>query len=266
MVGNHTRFGTLQGVVYRFCMLCTILASSNCHPCQGDKQYTLNKNQHKEQLTEPKDQHLFKLYISKQSNMKKTKSMVREMKGLFKSEVDRMKILNQIKAKATSMEPVIEDLFKFYIDEQELKSLQFLCDELVKWFPKENIPRLPETAMLQEIYRTLVTMDYAITMIIGVQNALNPNSSLISRLISVESSTVGLQFNIYSALFLQHVVPTHVTPADIPTPYNIFEAKVSGCRVLKSYMKFIKEIVAGLKRITKRRCRKHEKEERINNF
>ncbi|XP_078522125.1 oncostatin-M [Lissotriton helveticus] len=262
MFGNSKKFWTLRGLFCRVCMLSIILVTTNCIPWQKNKWQILNHSDAKAELMEQEANDVFKFYghkqqLKKHSVVRKTEHVESEFKQLCKVHRDIQDILNQSRAKADLMEEEIKRLFDLFVSEQGLKRNLKLCDALAEWFPQEDIPSLTEIKMLQLIYWTLETMEKAITCIIGQQKALNPNSSLIHSLTSVEHSTQGLLSNIYCVLYILRKVPPSFSPTDMPTPYDIFEQKVQGCRVLKTYVKFISEVSTGLTKLIQHGCWRH---------
>ncbi|XP_069070719.1 uncharacterized protein [Pleurodeles waltl] len=271
MFGNSKRIWTLRGLFCRFCMLSTILVTTSCIPWQRHKWQILNQSKAKAESMEQEVNEVFTFYgrkqqIQKPSMVSKTEPMESELKHLFKLDRDIQKILNQSRAKADLMVMEIKRLFDLFVVEQALGRNLKLCDELAEWFPQKDIPSLPEIQMLQLIYWTLETMHKATTCIIGQQKALHPDSSLIHALTSVEHSTEGLLSNIYSVLYILHEVPPSVNPTDMPTPYSILDQKIQGCRVLKTEVKFISEVSAGLKKLLQRGYWQRRKDTRTTNF
>ncbi|XP_029427691.1 uncharacterized protein LOC115073421 [Rhinatrema bivittatum] len=172
--------------------------------------------------------------------------------------------LIQSRDKAQLMESPAQELFMAYVFEQDLQSYDFICDEPVAWFPAKGMSKLPKMQMLKEIYRTLLNLGTAFVVMVEQQTALNPESSLLEKLNAAERSVKGLESNIFCYLCSKKAFSDKIFPSDMPSTADVYDQKREGCRVLKSYSEFIKEVFVGLKRISmqgskKQRSRKLHK-------
>ncbi|XP_030074090.1 oncostatin-M-like [Microcaecilia unicolor] len=170
-------------------------------------------------------------------------------------------ILSQSKSKARIMEDKAEKLFNAYVSELELQPYVSICDEPVAWFPT-NLTKLPEREMLKEIYTTLLNLGTTFILMIEQQKALNSESSLVENLNLEERNIKGFQSNIFCCLCMKKALSDDISLVDIPSTSDVFQQKCEGCRVLKSYLKFIKEVIVGLEGIKKEGNKKQRSRKR----
>ncbi|XP_008284715.1 IL-6 subfamily cytokine M17 [Stegastes partitus] len=152
------------------------------------------------------------------------------------------------------------DLIKTYKASQGEMSDLF-CEVSVNNIPDPNISGLDPSEKIVSIYTHLQEFIPHFTRVYEQQTDLqSPSSPLLAELISVNSRSRNLAVVVkgfYQSLFPNLPLPEPAGgPTTLPPPQNIFQQKVYGCVVLKTYKKFLLDVSKVLNNIKGKVCRR----------
>ncbi|XP_062291139.1 IL-6 subfamily cytokine M17 [Scomber scombrus] len=152
------------------------------------------------------------------------------------------------------------DLIKRYKASQgELSEL--FCKVSVSDVPDPNISGMEPPERLLSIYTHLQAFFPHFKRVYEQQTDLqSPTSPLLTELtmVSARSSTLGAQLNnFYQSVFPNLPIQEPAgRPTSLPPPQNIFQQKVYGCVVLKTYKEFLSNVSRELRTLKSKLCRR----------
>lgn len=139
---------------------------------------------------------------------------------------------------------------------------ELFCKVSVNDIPDPNISGLEPSERIVSVYTHLQTFNSHVKRVYDQQTDLQlPTSPLLMELytVSVRSRDLAVLINsFYQSLFPNLHIPE---PAGGPTtlpppPQNVFQQKVYGCVVLKTYKEFLSNVAKELRTLKSKVCRR----------
>ncbi|XP_035040804.1 IL-6 subfamily cytokine M17 isoform X2 [Hippoglossus stenolepis] len=151
------------------------------------------------------------------------------------------------------------DLIKTYAAQGEMSEL--FCKVSVNNVPDPNISGLEPSERIASIYTHLQTFMAHFKRVYEQQTDLQlPSSPLLAELTGVSGRSRGLAALIngfYQSLFPNLPMPEPAGgPTTLPPPQNVFQQKVYGCVVLKTYKEFLSNVSRELRTLKGKVCRR----------
>ncbi|XP_034458491.1 IL-6 subfamily cytokine M17 isoform X2 [Hippoglossus hippoglossus] len=152
------------------------------------------------------------------------------------------------------------DLIKTYKAAQGEMS-ELFCKVSVNNVPDPNISGLEPSERIASIYTHLQTFMAHFKRVYEQQTDLQlPSSPLLAELTGVSGRSRGLAALIngfYQSLFPNLPMPEPAGgPTTLPPPQNVFQQKVYGCVVLKTYKEFLSNVSRELRTLKGKVCRR----------
>ncbi|XP_040915202.1 IL-6 subfamily cytokine M17 [Toxotes jaculatrix] len=152
------------------------------------------------------------------------------------------------------------DLIRTYKASQGDMS-ELFCKVSVNNIPDPNISGLEPSERIVSIYTHLKAFLPHFKRVYEQQKDLQPPTSpLLSSLINVSARNrylAGLINNFYQSLFPNLPVPEPAGgPTTLPPPQNVFQQKVYGCVVLKTYKELLSNVFQELRVLKNNFCRR----------
>ncbi|KAF3702047.1 hypothetical protein EXN66_Car017735 [Channa argus] len=152
------------------------------------------------------------------------------------------------------------DLIQTYKSSQG-EILDLPCTVSGSNIPDPSISGLEASDRIVNIYTHLQAFFPHFKRVYAQQKDLQlPSSPVLTELNSVwirSDSLAKLINNIYQSIFPNRPVPEPVGgPTTLPPPQNIFQQKVYGCAVLKTYKEFLSNVSQNLRSLKREICRK----------
>lgn len=138
---------------------------------------------------------------------------------------------------------------------------EFLCKVSVNSVPDPNISGLEPSERIASIYTHVQAFIPHLKRVYEQQTDLQlPDSPLLTKLenVSTRSKYLASRINsVYQSLFPNLPVPQPAGGAtDLPPPQNVFQQKVYGCVVLKTYKELLSNVTLELRNIKSKVCRR----------
>ncbi|CAJ1070569.1 uncharacterized protein LOC110001828 [Xyrichtys novacula] len=151
------------------------------------------------------------------------------------------------------------DLIKTYKTSQGEMS-ELLCKVAVPSIPDPNISGLEPSERIVSIYTHIRAFLPHIKRVYEQQTDLQlPTSPVLTGLLRVSTrsnSLATLINNFYQSLFPNVPIPEPAGgPTELPPPQNVFQQKVYGCAVLKTYKELLANISRELRTLKSKVCR-----------
>ncbi|XP_058474082.1 IL-6 subfamily cytokine M17 [Solea solea] len=150
------------------------------------------------------------------------------------------------------------DLIKTYKASQGEMS-ELFCKVSVNNVPDPNISGLESSERIASIYTQLQAFLAHFKRVYEQQTDLQlPMSPLLTELTTVSARSRNLAALInsfYQSLFPNLPLPEPAGPTTLPPPQNVFQQKVYGCVVLKTYKEFLSNVARELRNIKSKVCR-----------
>uniref|UniRef100_A0A3P9MGY1 Ciliary neurotrophic factor n=1 Tax=Oryzias latipes TaxID=8090 RepID=A0A3P9MGY1_ORYLA len=155
------------------------------------------------------------------------------------------------------------ELFKIYKASQGEGS-EFLCKAPVNNIPDPNISGLEASERISSIYTHLQSFIPHLKRVYEQQTDLQlPTSPLLPKLLGVSANSRNLALSIndfYHRAFPNLPLPEPAGgPTTLPPPLNVFQQKVYGCMVLKTYKEFTSNVSKEFKSFRGKVCRRRMK-------
>ncbi|KAI3361796.1 hypothetical protein L3Q82_002140 [Scortum barcoo] len=151
------------------------------------------------------------------------------------------------------------DLIKIYKTSQGEMS-ELFCKVSVNDVPDPNISGLEPSARIASIYTHLQAFLPHFKRVYEQQTDLqSPTSPLLTQLVTVSASSRNLASSVNS--FYQSLFPNLPLPdpaggsTTLPPPQNVFQQKVYGCVVLKTYKELLSNVSRELRTLRSKVCR-----------
>ncbi|XP_062269043.1 IL-6 subfamily cytokine M17 isoform X2 [Platichthys flesus] len=138
---------------------------------------------------------------------------------------------------------------------------ELFCKGLVNDVPDPNISGLEPSERIASIYTHLQTFMAHFKRVYEQQTDLQlPSSPLLGELTVVSARSRGLAALInsfYQSLFPNLPMPEPAGgPTTLPPPQNVFQQKVYGCAVLRTYKEFLSNVSRELRTLKGKVCRR----------
>ncbi|XP_042250243.1 IL-6 subfamily cytokine M17 [Thunnus albacares] len=151
------------------------------------------------------------------------------------------------------------DLIKTYKDSQGDMS-EFFCKVSMNDVPDSNISGMEPSERIMSIYTHLQVFFPHLKRVYEQQTDLQSSTSpLLAELTRVSSRSrylAALLNSFYQSLFPNLPLPEPAGwPTSLPPPQNIFQQKVYGCVVLKTYKNFLSNVSKELRSLKSKVCR-----------
>ncbi|KAF6733222.1 hypothetical protein FQA47_000808 [Oryzias melastigma] len=152
------------------------------------------------------------------------------------------------------------NVFKTYKESQGEGS-EFLCKAPVNNIPDPNIHGLEASERISSIYTQLQSFIPHLKRVYEQQKDLQlPSSPLLSKLLGVSDKSwdLTLTINDFYCLAFPNLPPLEPAggPTTLPPPLNVFQQKVYGCVVLKTYKEFLTNVSKEFKSFKGKVCRR----------
>ncbi|XP_034458490.1 IL-6 subfamily cytokine M17 isoform X1 [Hippoglossus hippoglossus] len=153
------------------------------------------------------------------------------------------------------------DLIKTYQKAAQGEMSELFCKVSVNNVPDPNISGLEPSERIASIYTHLQTFMAHFKRVYEQQTDLQlPSSPLLAELTGVSGRSRGLAALIngfYQSLFPNLPMPEPAGgPTTLPPPQNVFQQKVYGCVVLKTYKEFLSNVSRELRTLKGKVCRR----------
>lgn len=155
------------------------------------------------------------------------------------------------------------DFYSFYFLQKASQGemAEFLCKVSVNSVPDPNISGLEPSERIASIYTHIQAFIPHLKRVYEQQTDLQlPDSPLLTKLenVSTRSKYLAARINnVYQSLFPNLPVPQPAGGAtDLPPPQNVFQQKVYGCVVLKTYKELLSNVSLELRFIKSKVCRR----------
>lgn len=138
---------------------------------------------------------------------------------------------------------------------------ELICKVSVNDVPDPNISGLEPSERIVSIYTHLQAFFPHFKRVYEQQTDLqSPTSPLLTELTGVSARSRNLAASInsfYQSLFPNLPVPEPAGgPTTLPPPQNVFQQKVYGCVVLKTYKEFLSNVSRELRTLKSKVCRR----------
>ena len=138
---------------------------------------------------------------------------------------------------------------------------ELFCKVSVSNIPDPNISGLEPSERIASIYTHIQAFSPHFKRVYEQQTDLQPpNSTLLTELKRVSArrrDLASLINNLYHKLFPNLPLPEPADgPTILPPPQNVFQQKVYGCVVLKTYKELLSNISRDLRTLKSKICRK----------
>ncbi|XP_028274114.1 IL-6 subfamily cytokine M17 [Parambassis ranga] len=152
------------------------------------------------------------------------------------------------------------NLIKTYKSSQGEMS-ELFCKVSVNDIPDPNISGLEPSERIVSVYTHLQAFNSHVKRVYEQQTDLQlPTSPLLMELstVSVRSRDLAVLINsFYQSLFPNLPIPEPAGgPTTLPPPQNVFQQKVYGCVVLKTYKGFLSNVAKELRTLKTKVCRR----------
>ncbi|KAM4709330.1 leukemia inhibitory factor [Discoglossus pictus] len=155
-------------------------------------------------------------------------------------------VKDNIKRQINVLNSSANHVFHIYAKKQgfHLDSNQSACDADYKDFPKYNLNTTSEKDKMITFYKVFSYLSAAIGNITVQQKTLNSQSKILLHNLTQMHSTINALISNLSCLLCKsyNVTEVDVYYGDTP-PTRPYQQKVTGCKILAAYKKFISEAV-----------------------